>query len=396
MTADVYYCERDVDEESVPTRRRGPVAAILLATCALMAIGIVMVASASASLDRPLFGTGMWRTVFGRQLVFVVGALVLLGLTAKLARPLLSWRPVRWILPLGVFVVVAVALLATLLPGVGVERGGSQRWLALGPASWGLGFQPSELAKLALIGLLAAWFARRGHDPRSLLSGFLPGAACVGFSVALVGLADFGTAALIGVVGALMLFTAGCRWQYLAVLAVLGMAGAAALVWAAPYRVQRLTAFNHLWEDPQGKGYHAVQSLTTIASGGWTGTGLGAGVQKYGYVPESRTDFIFSVLCEETGVLGGLVVLGLYSVLVWAGLRVVQHACSRFERLLAFGITATVGLQAVMHVAVVTVVAPTTGISLPLVSAGGTGVVTFAVALGLLAAMAARCRCEPK
>ncbi|HNQ22102.1 MAG TPA: putative peptidoglycan glycosyltransferase FtsW [Phycisphaerae bacterium] len=365
---------------------------IMLIACALMAIGVVMVASTSASLDHSLFGPRWWLTPFGRQVIFALFGLGLMVATARLTPAVVSWRPTRRVLPFVVFALVAAVLVITLVPGIGHARHGSQRWLPVGPASWGFRFQPSELAKLALAGALAGWFGRRRHDPRGFWSGFVPGSLFIGASVALVGIEDFGTAALIGTVGAMMLLVAGCRWRYLAVLALLGMAGAIGLVKMAPYRVARLTAFANPEADPQGAAYHATQSLVTIASGGVAGMGLGAGVQKYGYVPESRTDFIYSVICEETGLVGALAVVGLYAALVYFGMRVVQHARSRFERLLAFGVTVTIGLQAAMHIAVVSAAAPTKGISLPLVSAGGSGVLTFAVAFGLLAGLAARAR----
>jgi cell division protein FtsW len=168
-----------------------------------------------------------------------------------------------------------------------------------------------------------------------------------------------------------------------------------ALLYAAPYRLARITAYMDFWAEPQGNGYQPLQSLTTIASGGWLGTGLGSGVQKYGYLPESHSDFVFAVICEEMGLFGAALVIALYGVLVWLGLRTMLAAPSRFERMLAFGLTATFGLQAVMNIAVVTVVTPTTGISLPLISAGGSGVLTFCLAAGVLAAVAIRGRvCE--
>ena len=187
-----------------------------------------------------------------------------------------------------------------------------------------------------------------------------------------------------------MLFVAGCRMRHLALLGVLGTCALTALLYSAPYRLDRITAFKSFWADPLGGGYQPLQSLTTIASGGWFGAGLGAGVQKYGYLPECHADFIFAVLCEEMGAFGGAVVIALFCAFVWCGLRAMLMARSRFERLLAFGLTATVGLQAAMNIAVVTVAVPTTGISLPLISAGGSGLLTFCLATGVLAAIAAR------
>jgi cell division protein FtsW len=157
-----------------------------------------------------------------------------------------------------------------------------------------------------------------------------------------------------------------------------------------PYRLERIVGFLNPYADELGVGYHPLQSLRTIASGGWLGVGLGAGIQKHGYLPESQTDFIFAIICEEAGLIGGLLVIGLFLVLVWLGLRTMWTAQTRFERLLAFGLTTLIGLQAAMHIAVVTVCAPTTGISLPLISAGGSGLLISCVAIGLLAAIAAR------
>jgi cell division protein FtsW len=163
-----------------------------------------------------------------------------------------------------------------------------------------------------------------------------------------------------------------------------------ALLFSAPYRLERITAYLRFWDEPQGSGYQPLQSLTTVASGGWLGTGLGSGVQKYGYLPESRTDFIFAVICEELGLFGAALVIALFCVMIWLSLRIMLTARSRFERLLAFGLGATIGLQAAMNIAVVAVVTPTTGISLPLVSAGGSGLLAFCLATGVLAAIAAR------
>ena len=170
--------------------------------------------------------------------------------------------------------------------------------------------------------------------------------------MALVGIEDLGTAALMAGVGGLILFVAGCRPTWVLLTGLIGAGGLAALIVAEDYRVERLTAFMDIWADPRGSGYHPIQSLVAIGSGGWWGVGLGSGLQKYGYLPEARTDFIFSVICEETGFMGGALVIGLFIVLVWTGTRAMRMAVTRAERLLAFGITATIGLQAVMHGAV--------------------------------------------
>jgi cell division protein FtsW len=234
----------------------------------------------------------------------------------------------------------------------------------------------------------------RGADPRSFRRGFAPASLAIGCCVLLVGSEDFGTSVLLLGVGVCMLFVAGCRLRHLAMLGGLGACALVGLLFSAPYRLARITAYADIWADPRGSGYQPLQSLAAIASGGWFGKGLGAGVQKHGYLPESRTDFIFAVICEEMGVFGACVVIALFCVFVWLGLRTMLMAPTRFERLVAFGLTVTVALQAAMNIAVVTVVTPTTGISLPLVSAGGSGVVTFCLAVGILAGIAARGRAQ--
>ena len=191
----------------------------------------------------------------------------------------------------------------------------------------------------------------------------------------------------------MVLIVGGCRLMALAAWAIPVLAGFTYLLISHPYRVDRLLGFLHIWENRLDSGYHAIQSLAAIASGGWTGRGLGAGMAQYGYLPEARTDFVFAVICEETGFVGGVVVILLFIALVCLGMRTMRLAGSRdggFVALFAFGVTAMIGLQALMNIAVVTVVAPTKGIALPFVSAGGSGLLSFGIAVGLLAGVARR------
>ncbi len=366
--------------------------AIITLSAALMAVGLVMVTSATAPLDRSLVEVSFWRTTFGRQVIFALVGLLLMVTVSRVAVPFLA-RPTtqKWI-PGLVFALALAGLVAAFIPGLASSRHGSQRWLQVAPAWVGIGFQPSEFAKLALVGFLAMWLARPKIEVRDFRRGFLPAALAAGVFVLLVGKADFSTAVLLAGVAFMMLLVAGCRVRHLAVLGGLGVVAFGVLLVAAPYRMARLTAHQTFWDDPMGAGYQPLQSLTTIASGGWFGTGLGAGVQKYGYLPESHSDFVFAMVCEEMGLLGGGLVIALFCGFVWLGLRTMWSAPTMFERLLAFGLTACIGMQAAMNIAVVTVVTPTTGIPLPLISAGGSGLLTFSLAIGLLAAIAARSR----
>ncbi len=364
---------------------------IQLLAVALMAIGVVMVASTSASVDQPLFSATMWKGTFGRQLVFsAAGLLVLLG-SARLWTPLLldASPSVRRAVVTSLFVLSIVGLIAVLMPSFAEAKHGSHRWLRIGPASLGLRLQPSELAKIALV-LCVAWIlTRENADPRSLLRGLLPAGAAMAVCLALIGKENLGTAALLSVAGMAMLVAAGCRLRYLAVIGVVAVAGLLVLLQAEDYRMDRIRAFVELEADPQGKGYQPIQSMTTIAAGGWFGSGLGTGIRKY-FLPENSTDFIYAVICEETGLLGAFLVIGIYVALVWVGMRTMLAARTRFERLVAFGITMVCGAQAAMNLAVVTVSMPTTGVPLPLISAGGSGTLIWCGALGLLVAIAQR------
>ncbi len=356
----------------------------------LMLIGLVMVASTTASIDRSLFDGSIWRTSLGRQLIFVGAGIVLMFVSLHASRLVFrSPRALRFLVIAGA-VITFFGLLAVLIPGLADPHRGSSRWLRVGFGGFSFAVQPSEPAKLALVGLLAWLLTRESVNVASFWASFVPAAVVIGLFVALVGSQDFGTSALLGVVGMGMLMVSGCRWRYLLGMIAIGMGGMYGLLRAATYRMDRLAAFRDIWADPQGDGYQPIQSLTAIASGSWLGSGLGGGIQKYGYLPESHTDFIFSAICEEMGAVGGFLVIALYITILYIGLRTVWRARTRFERLLAFGLTATIATQAAMNIAVVTVLAPTTGISLPFVSAGGSGLLTFCVLVGVLGAVASR------
>ena len=363
---------------------------LVVVSMALMMTGVVMVASATSSVDRSLISSRMWSSTSGRQAIFVALGILTLATAWRFAPAMIGSVRVRvWAVHVGV-IVALVSLIVVLVPAIADPSHGARRWLHVGPRGWGIGFQPSELAKFALPAYLAWLLTRAGGDPKSFRKGFLPAAGVLGLGILFVGVEDFGTAALMSVVGMTLLFVAGCRLRHLAIFGLLGAGGMATLMLTSEYRMRRITGFLSPESDPLGAGYHPLQSLKTIVSGGWLGTGLGAGVQKYGYLPEGETDFIFSIICEEAGIVGGMMVLAMFLVLIIAGARVARGAATEFERLLAFALTATIGMQAIMHVSVTTVVAPTTGISLPLISAGGSGVLVCCAAVGALIGIARR------
>ncbi|HMQ16270.1 MAG TPA: FtsW/RodA/SpoVE family cell cycle protein, partial [Phycisphaerae bacterium] len=250
--------------------------------------------------------------------------------------------------------------------------------------------QPSELAKPALIVWLAALLTRPRARVGHVAHGYLPALGSAGLLIGLTVIEDFGTAALMGVVAMAMLFWAGARWLHLGVTALVGVVASLALVLIEPYRWQRIITFFSANPDPQREGYQVNQALIAIGSGGWLGRGLGAGVQKYDYLPQDNNDFIMAIVCEELGIVGGLAVIALFLLLLWRGWLISRRAPDAFGRLLAAGLTLTICLQAAFNIGVVTNSIPTKGISLPFVSAGGSGLLFLGVAAGLLAAVGGR------
>jgi cell division protein FtsW len=351
---------------------------------------VVFVNSAEVTVARDT-RTTLSAVLFDRHTIFAIASMgcLLLGMVLPIER-LAAWSgwrsPLVWATGLSL-----LGLLAVHVPGLGKEVNGASRWVSLGP----LTFQPSELAKwLMPIGL--AWYiARTGERMQRFVPGFLLPMAIVG--VVALGIAgeDLGTAVLVTGVAVIMLLAGGANlWNAVAFLPV-GAAGFIALVFISPYRLKRIFSVLDPYSDPQGSCYHIIQSMGAISGGGVAGRGLGNSVQKFGYLPEGTTDFIYSIICEEMGLLGAVAVLLLYVGLVWCIVQVVSSRVATdsrptldpMSRLLALGIGATVGLQAVINVVVVTGMAPTKGIALPLISRGGTGWMMTALCLGMVIAM---------
>lgn len=343
--------------------------------------------SGGAASFEPELGVGDFPgTWINKNLIYAVLAVgaMLLGSRIDL-QGLFTGR--AWLSPVWGAVIVAFGLcVMTLLPGVGKSVNGASRWLYIGPPGMGFSFQPSELMKWTLVIALAWWCARRRGVMHRFCHGLLPGLLLVGAACGLIVIEDLGTAALIGGVAVCVLIAGGARVWQLAMILPFAVGGVVAAIIHSPYRVKRLTAFMDPWADSQGTGYHPIQSMLAFAQGGIEGSGLGQSVQKY-YIPEDTTDFVFPIIAEELGFGGAVLVVGLFVIILWIGMGIVKDTPGTFGRLVALGILLTVGLQAVINLAVVTVVVPTKGIALPLVSAGGTGWVFTAFALGLVASL---------
>lgn len=288
------------------------------------------------------------------------------------------WRaPALWAL---LIAILLCALVLVPIPGVTKAVNGARRWILLGPVQ----VQPSELAKWAAVLFLAWWMSARPAGLEKFWKGLVPTLIPIGVLCLLIVIEDFGTAALIALCALTMLLAGRAKAWHLAIVVPPALVAAFAFIRSEPYRWQRMTSFLDPWAAPQGEGYHMVQSLLSFSTGGIFGRGLGNGVQKLGYLPEDTTDFIFAVICEEMGLFGALLTMSLYLGIVYVAWQTIKEKRDDFGRLLAFGVASMLGLQAAMNMAVATVSVPTKGLSLPLVSAGGSGLVITCAALGLL------------
>jgi cell division protein FtsW len=364
--------------ESSLLASEGPDVLLVAAVLALTGFGIVMVFSAGAVFAAKTYGD--WTYFLKREAIYA-GA----GLLAFLAGCRLDYSIYRRITYPLLF--LAVALLAAVLK-LGPAINGAVRWFRLGPLS----FQPSELAKFALVLYLAVLLARKAEKVREFSMGFLPPLLMTGvFLGLLLKQPDLGTAVIIGVTALGLMFVAGTRTSYI-VLAVLLAApiGWKVFITGESWRVKRLLAFLYPWQYRRDTGYQLYESLISVGSGGVWGQGLGQGHQKLFFLPEAHTDFILAVVGEELGLVGVLAVLIAFAVLVWRGLRASLCARDPYGCYLAFGITCLFALQTVVNMCVVLGLMPTKGLPLPFVSYGGTALVMSLFMAGVLANISAR------
>lgn len=348
-------------------------ALLLVATASLLLIGLAMVLSASSVSAFDRFGSSF--LFFNRQVAYAAAGVALGALTARM-------RYRAWERLCGPVLLGAVLLLVLVLhPAAGTVAGGSSRWLAVGPIT----VQPSEFAKLAVVAFVAAVLARRWrriHEVRSLAMPIIP---VVGLVCTLILLQpDLGTAVIIGGTAFAMMFVAGARLKHLALGGGTTLALGFAAIYAEGYRWARLMSFGNPAADPQGNGYQALQSFIGLGSGGLFGVGLGASRQKWLTLPNAHTDFIYSIIGEELGLIGALLVLTLFGLFVYSGIRIALRAPDRLGQLLAAGITAWIGLQAVVNLGAVTGLLPITGVPMPFVSFGGSSLVVSLAAVGVL------------
>jgi cell division protein FtsW len=371
--------KREPAEKPGATAELGLDLPMLLAVLSLLGLGLVVVYSSSAVHMSEKYGSGFY--YLKRDLAYMLVGLValLVGMRIDYGR----YRPLVYPLLLGCLVLLA----AVLVPSLGTRVDGASRWLRLG----GLSIQPSEPTKFALVLYLAHSLAKKKEEVKTFTIGFLPHLCVAGFLSALVlKQPDLGTTAVLLTVTLMMLFVAGTKLSYI----LLSVLAAAPIAWklivGTPWRMRRLLAFLDPWAHRQDAGYQISESLISIGSGGLHGLGLGDGKQKLFFLPAAHTDFIFAAIGEELGLIGLLAVVVLFLLLLARGLRASLVARDLFGSYLAFGLTATFGLQALLHTSVVLGLVPTKGITLPFVSYGGSSLATSLFCLGVLMNIASR------
>jgi len=356
-----------------PRKRASADGSLLAVALVLALIGLVMVFSASAVVAGNRFQDSIY--FLKRHLAWLAFGFLLLQLASRM--DYMVWK--RLALPaLGL---TAVLLVLVLIPSIGVMAKGARRWIRMGPIS----VQPAEMLKLAVILYLAAYLAKRGDRLTEFTAGFLPPLIVVGLLAGLVLLEpDLGTVVVIGLVTYALLFLAGARLSHLFSLVPVALAGGALMVWRSPYRVQRLMTFFDPGKDPTGAGFQVNQSFLAFGSGGAFGVGLGEGQQKLFFLPEAHTDFVLALVGEELGLVGTVSIMALFVLLVLKGFQIAGRARDPFGRHLAFGITLLIGFQALINAGVATGLLPTKGLTLPLVSYGGSSLVVSLLAIGIL------------
>jgi cell division protein FtsW len=361
--------------------RRSQDLCLVMITISLMGIGIVIVYSASAILAAERFGDGYY--FLKKQALFCAFALAMMvvmmnipyALLRRLAYPMLAAS--------------LLFLILLLIPGIGYRVAGSTRWIRLG----NLSFQPSEFTKLALIIFLAYFVEKKGDRMRTFSQGFLPVLVISGTMIALVMLQpDFGVALFLATMVFMLLFIGGARITYLGLAILAAIPIVYLLIMTVDYRYNRIIGFLNPWEDPSRTSFQMVQSLLAFGSGGLFGTGLGGGSQKLFFLPAPHTDFIFSVIGEELGMVGATVTLGLFALFAIRGIRIGLMAEEPFDTLLGAGITAMISMQAIINMGVVLGLLPTKGLTLPFISYGGTSLLVNAMGVGILLNISSKAR----
>ncbi|MFZ3588017.1 stage V sporulation protein E [Bacillus sp. DJP31] len=357
----------------MPTKKSTPDFLLVVITLMLLAVGMIMVYSASAAWATFKFEDSFFFAK--RQLLFaglgIIAMFLIMNIDYWTWR---TWAKIVLIICFGLLVLV-------LIPGVGLTRGGATSWIGIGAFS----IQPSEFMKLAMIAFLAKYLSENQKKITSFRKGLVPSLSLVFLAFGMIMIQpDLGTGTVMVGTCMVMIFVAGGRISHFVGLGLIGVAGFVALILSAPYRIKRITSFLDPWQDPTDSGFQIIQSLYAIGPGGLLGLGLGKSRQKFFYLPEPQTDFIFAILAEELGFIGGSLVILLFALLLWRGVRIALGAPDLFGSFLAIGIISMIAIQVIINIGVVIGLMPVTGITLPFLSYGGSSLTLMLMAVGVL------------
>lgn len=352
---------------------RLPDISMIVVILSLLTIGILMVYSSSYVWAEYKYGDPYY--FVKRQLLFAT-----LGIVSMIIVSFIPIFTIRRHVKTILLVCIGLLILV-LIPGIGMVRGGAQSWIGVGAFS----IQPAEFVKLGLILYLAHYLDKNERYIQTFLRGFFIPIALVMFCFGLIMLQpDLGTGVVLVLTCVMMIFIAGASFRYFVYLSLIGLIGFAALIISAPYRISRITSFLNPWDDPLGDGFQIIQSLYAIGPGKLLGVGYGNSLQKYFYLPEPQTDFIFAIVGEELGFLGGTLVILLFYFLCRRGIAVAYHSLDPFARYVALGIIAMVTIQFMINISVVIGLIPITGITLPFLSYGGSSLTLTLASMGIL------------
>lgn len=345
----------------------------MIVTFTLLAVGLIMVYSASAVWADYKFNDSFFFAK--RQMLFAGVGIIAMFFIMNI--DYWTWRTWSKV----ILIICFILLILVLIPGIGNVRNGSRSWIGVGAFS----VQPSEFMKIAMIAFLAKFLSENQKAITSFKQGLFPSLGLVFLAFGLIMLQpDLGTGTVMVGTSVVIIFIAGARISHFVGLGLLGVAGFVGLIISAPYRMKRITSFLDPWQDPLGSGFQMIQSLYAIGPGGLFGLGLGQSRQKFFYLPEPQTDFIFAILAEELGFIGGSLILLLFSLLLWRGIRIALGAPDLFGTFLATGIIAMIAIQVMINIGVVTGLMPVTGITLPFLSYGGSSLTLMLMAVGVL------------
>ena len=347
---------------------------LLLIVVLLVGFGALMIYSSTSVVTSALAKRGVTEFYYFKRHVFTI----LIGFTFMFVSYKLNLSFIKKIsVPL--LIVAFLLLVLVFVPHVGVAAGGARRWIRLWPST----FQPSELVKLAMVIFLARYMSMPEYKPDNVVSFLKPLGIMVLFQAAFLKQPDFGAAMSLTCLTLAMLFLSGVKLRYIASLLLLAVPVVIRLA-TEPYRLRRITSFLNPWDDPLGSGFQLVQSFIALGSGGLTGVGLGSSKQKLAYLPESHTDFIFSIIGEEFGLIGVTLIIALFLVLFIKGVSIANRTKDRFVYYLAIGLSLMISLQALVNFAVATGLVPTKGLPLPFISYGGSSLLVNMAAIGIL------------